>query len=242
MALVCEAIVGAMRGNPEAHTVGEKGVRTLLQLGDTWHAALAQQQLAWVAVCQGSDRQAELIEASLVSYREVGDSVGVAIELNDLAGVARWQGDYERAAVLYDQSTALFRELGLRPDLARALHGLGMVAYHQGQVERARALLSESFRLFREANHIDGIGWCFEGFAGIAAHEGQPLRAVRLLAADATINDPIHSHGLPAQAEWQRIAASARAQLDEAAWEAAWAEGQALTLEQAIAYALSDET
>ncbi len=42
------------------------------------------------------------------------------------------------------------------------------------------------------------------------------------------------------QAEYDRYVAAARAQLDDHAWAAAWAEGQAMTLERAIAYALED--
>ena len=38
----------------------------------------------------------------------------------------------------------------------------------------------------------------------------------------------------------ERYLAAARAHLDEAAWEAAWAEGRAMPLEQAIAYALEE--
>jgi DNA-binding NarL/FixJ family response regulator len=38
----------------------------------------------------------------------------------------------------------------------------------------------------------------------------------------------------------ERDIAAARAQLDAATWEAAWAEGRAMSLEQAIAYALED--
>ncbi|HSH77162.1 MAG TPA: hypothetical protein VLA19_01370 [Herpetosiphonaceae bacterium] len=38
----------------------------------------------------------------------------------------------------------------------------------------------------------------------------------------------------------ERHVAIARAQMDEAAWQAAWAEGRAMTLEQAVAYALED--
>ena len=58
---------------------------------------------------------------------------------------------------------------------------------------------------------------------------GGPLRTqvrVRLSRAD--------------QIEHDRVVANARAQLDEATWETAWAEGRAMTLEQAIAYALED--
>ena len=44
------------------------------------------------------------------------------------------------------------------------------------------------------------------------------------------------------QTTYERDVTAARAHLDEAAFAATWAEGQAMTLEQAIAYALSDET
>jgi hypothetical protein len=40
--------------------------------------------------------------------------------------------------------------------------------------------------------------------------------------------------------EFDRAAATARGQLDETTWQAAWAEGRAMTLEQAIAYALEE--
>ncbi len=38
--------------------------------------------------------------------------------------------------------------------------------------------------------------------------------------------------------QYEGTAAAVRAQLDDATWQPAWAEGRALTLEQAIAYAL----
>jgi DNA-binding NarL/FixJ family response regulator len=42
------------------------------------------------------------------------------------------------------------------------------------------------------------------------------------------------------QIEYDRDLAEAKAQLDEGAWQSAWAEGYAMSLEQAIAYAQDD--
>ena len=74
-------------------------------------------------------------------------------------------------------------------------------------------------------------------------HVGHPervLRAVRLLSAAATTRDML---GLPLppgdRAAYERDVTVVRDQLDAAAWQAAWAEGQALTLEQALAEALN---
>ncbi len=115
-----------------------------------------------------------------------------------------------------------------------------MVAYHQRDDSRARALFEASMALFREAGQSYAIGWCFLGFADVAARAGPAgaQRAARLLAADDVLNDPLHNYGPEALREWEGIAAAARAQLDEATWAAAWAEGRAMSLEQAIMYAL----
>jgi hypothetical protein len=65
---------------------------------------------------------------------------------------------------------------------------------------------------------------------------GQPERAVRLWGAAEALYDSIGKH----TDYYDR--AAARAQLDDATFAAAWAEGRAMTVEQAIAYALADDT
>jgi hypothetical protein len=57
------------------------------------------------------------------------------------------------------------------------------------------------------------------------------------------MREAIHStHSFPDErAREEQLVAAAHAQLDEATFAATWAEGQALTLEQAIAYALDEE-
>ncbi len=79
--------------------------------------------------------------------------------------------------------------------------------------------------------------------AGAAVALDQPGRAARLIgAADALFEKQNYipqSGDLP---EFERYKASAREALDEASFETAWAEGQAMTHEEAIAYALEGST
>jgi len=68
-------------------------------------------------------------------------------------------------------------------------------------------------------------------------------RAARLLGATEAVREAIQiglSAAYPDRIEYDRYVAAVRAQLDEAVFAAAWAEGRALTLEQAIEYALSE--
>jgi hypothetical protein len=68
---------------------------------------------------------------------------------------------------------------------------------------------------------------------------GQPLRAARLFGASDALFEAIGQVRDPAfAAAYERFVADVRAQVDAAAFAAAYAAGQALTLEQAIAYAL----
>ncbi len=158
--------------------------------------------------------------------------------------MARFQGDYERAAALYEESLALFRELGSRVQIAMLLHNLAYVVLRQGEGRQAAAYFEESLVLYRELKRKHGVIECLIGLAGVAAAAvgGQPAtagRAARLFGAAERLLEAAGG-GLAAadQAEHERYVALTRGQLDESTFAAAWAEGRAMTMEQSIAYAL----
>jgi hypothetical protein len=69
---------------------------------------------------------------------------------------------------------------------------------------------------------------------------GQGERAARLLGAAAALRETIGAPlPLPERADVEQAVAGARAALGEAEWTAAFAAGRMLSLEQAIAEALS---
>jgi predicted ATPase/Tfp pilus assembly protein PilF len=181
-------------------------------------------------------------EESLAHAREQGLKNGIAVDLIRLGDLARFEGDDERAAPMYEESLALCREIGDVLDTASALHKLGHIACHRGDYRRAQALFAESLTLQHEQGNKQGIVEALAGFAGLAAAVKQPERAARLFGAAEALLDAIGAPLAPAdRAEWERDAATARAQLDKAAFEAAWAEGRTMTRERAIAYALATD-
>ena len=80
------------------------------------------------------------------------------------------------------------------------------------------------------------------GIGGVAAAEGRPVRGARLLAASDVLREPL---GVTLddvdQAEHERMIADARSQLDRDAWRQACDEGRALSMEEAVEYALGDD-
>jgi tetratricopeptide (TPR) repeat protein len=216
------------------------------ETGNKWDIAARLRMLGNLALEQMDyKRAAALFEESLTLARELSDKEGIAGLLNSLGEMARLQGDYERAAALYDESLSLRRELGTRIGVAMMLHNLGYVALRQGDGRQAAAFFEASLIRYRELKDKNGIAFCLAGLAGLAGAEGQMERAARLLGAAEALLEATGARLIAAdRAEYDHNVAIVRAQLDEAAFAAARAEGRAMATddwEQAVAYALGRE-
>ena len=185
-------------------------------------------------------RAAELYRESLALYRELGDKRNIARSLRFLGHTELMQGNYERAEALYEEVLALAREGRFKNSIAFALLYLGQVAGYQGDYSRATALLKESLVLIRELGVRWAIDWPIESLAGVAGEQGQLERAARLYGAVEALREAIN---VPApiffRFEHDPNVAAVRAGLGEDTFEAARAEGRAMTMEEAIEFALS---
>ena len=206
--------------------------------------------VAFALMCLGAqynepgeyERAAPFFEEALALSRRIGDRRNIVTTLHSLADVERQRGNYERAKTLGMESMALAREMEDKWQLARIVVWVGLLTVFSGdEHDLAERFLKEALVLSRElGNWADGA-YCLEGFAGLAGAKAQGGRAARLWgAAEAlrkTIGAPLSSEG---RQYFERIMVAARAQLGEAAWEAAFAEGRAMELEEAVEYALSE--
>jgi len=235
-------IVASLQGDNLAARVLLAGSLALLQdLGNKWDIAWALSRLADIDLYLGDyTRAAVSLEASLALARQVGDHFVLGHVLLSLGYAAHLQGDNMRAAACYEESLARFRTLSHTWGIAAVLHTLGHVLRAQGDSARAIACFSESLTRYWKMGHKEGTSLCLNGFAGVAGEMGQPVRAARLFGAAEALRETI---GLSRQSDeraiYDRSVAAVRAQLEEAAFAAAWAEGRAMPLEQAIAEALA---
>jgi hypothetical protein len=101
-------------------------------------------------------------------------------------------------------------------------------------------LFRESLVLRKERGDKNGIAASIDALAGVAVTQGRLEKSARLFGAADALRETIHTAVPPAQrADYVRHMATLRAQLVETAFAAAWAEGRAMTPEQAIEYALA---
>ena len=202
--------------------------------------ALSFTDLGYVAHQQGDYSAARtLFEESAPIFRELGDKPCVAMTLNNLGLVDRDQGNYRAARTWFEEGLAMFRELEAKTDIAQSLNNLGLVDQDQGDYVSAKIQHEQSLIMFRTLGDKKGISVSMEAFARLAATEGQSIRAARLWGAAEVLRAEIRSPMPPnKRLGFERNTTEAREAVGEEMFEAAWAQGRSMSLEQAIEYAL----
>ena len=189
------------------------------------------------------DSARSLYQESLEIRRELGDRQGIAASLGNLGNVAHDQGDDDSARSLYEESLAIQRELGNRHDIATTLLNMGSMSHDQGDYASARSMYQESLEIKRELGDRLGIAYSLGSLASLNARESKCETAARLWGAAERLREEI---GAPLSRderdEYDREVASERKTMGDEVFSTAWAEGQKMTLEQAIECALARES
>ncbi len=201
-------------------------------------------ELGRLASDQGDNEQAELHHReSLALAHKAGDRKAEADSCHGLAILAHRRGDVEQAVDFCDQSITLQREIGDRYGLAESLHTRGRIAQDQGKLAIAQLSYQKSLVLQQQLQERRGIAVALEALGALALAEDQTEdqleQAARLFGAAQALREIINAPLSPATrfAHAQRVN-NVHIQLGEEAFARAWASGQAMTLEQAIALAL----
>ena len=124
--------------------------------------ARALNAAAGYANVQGDYDQGEaLLLKSLVLYRQLGDTRGVASTLQGLGWVAQTKGNnIVTARLLLEESLELYRGFGDKEATAWLLENLADVVSVQGEYNRGQALFEESLTIFKELGNQRGIAYC----------------------------------------------------------------------------------
>jgi tetratricopeptide (TPR) repeat protein len=169
----------------------------------------------------------------------VGDRWTTSIACDGLAQVARARGDTETARRLFAEELALHRELEDKHGIGHTLRFLGELAEEQGDAEGAETCYAEALTMLRDAWDVDRLTAVLRGVAALALVREQPARALRLAGAVTTARAVFTvQSAADTAAGWEHIGEAARTRLSAVVAATAWDEGQAMSLEQAITYAL----
>lgn len=225
-----------------ARQVMEEAVAIARELDDrliyAW--ALTFRGGASIGQSQEYEQAVSCVEEGLALFRATDCKPGMVQGFCILGELNRANADDERAQMAYEQALDLTRETGEKRHESMMLVNLGFIAMHHGDIDHAQWLFREGLiKALELAYDRHLIVTNFVPLAGTIAAKGQPKRAVLLYGAAEALLE-LMGVGLQVgdQPEYARDLAFVRAQLDAATFKTAWAEGRAMTLEQAIAYAL----
>jgi predicted ATPase/DNA-binding SARP family transcriptional activator len=173
-------------------------------------------------------------------YTELGTPGDNAYVYAGLGEIAFYDGHYEEAQRRYTAALGLFRRAGNRRLIGRALGWLGRIACRRGELAAAAGLCAEALTLRRSIGHQMGIVFSLDiGYAELAAAAGQPAVAARLLGAVEQARAQHERPREPVEArQYESLIARLQEQLSPADLTLCWREGQAMTLDEAAAYAL----
>ncbi len=244
------AMLASHDGDPtRARLIYGESLAISRELGNRTAVADTLNNLGAVAVAQGDlSAAATHFEEAAHLYREagaIGDTAYTSTGMGDIAfyrasSGASNSGDYGAARGWYTGALALFREASNQRLISRVLGQLGRIACREGDVKAAAELCGEALSMRRTIVHKPGMIFNLDqGFVEISLATAQPAIAARILGAIAAARKAIQRLREPIETrQLEPHLARLREQLGEAEMRAAWAEGEAMSLDEVTAYAL----
>jgi non-specific serine/threonine protein kinase len=229
-----------------SRTLMEEALALYRELGDEEGIAASLTDLGMVAMLGQQDDIP--LRAVLEELRELKpelknqNTLAYLLMLEGMIAMSR--GDLEHSVTLHEQSLERFREIPNTQGIITCLGHLGLLALLRGDYESAPTLLRESLRLAWELDYKQSIQHCLYTLACVTACREHPVRAATLWGAVEGMEEDYGAHLTPvilSLTNYEGHLSKGRSKLGEEGFALACAEGKAMSVGQAIEYALSDE-
>jgi predicted ATPase/class 3 adenylate cyclase/Tfp pilus assembly protein PilF len=227
-----------------ARSFYEQALTIARELGETKRVIAGFANLGYLTMNQGNYAEAKALFEEGIRVALTLNIEGVASGLiAGLGSVAINEGDYDKAKSFYEESLAQNRALRNRDGVEGNLWMLAHIARRQGEYERAQALFTESMIMAQDLEMTESIAMNLQGMAELALVRDEPERATKLLGAfQAVFNLMGAEVYFESRTAFDESKAALLPQLGEEGWRKAFEEGHAMSMEQAIKYALDESS
>lgn len=158
-------------------------------------------------------------------------------------GIARLLGllgDVEGARTQFELAADTAQEMGNMRIVYSCWSELAHILRRHGEIDEALQGYKKVLPKWRELGHRAAVAHELECIAFILSQKDQPERAVTLLGAAGALRESIDSTMTPAERiEYDKVISTLRSQLGEDKFKQLWNAGRALSMDQAIEYALA---
>ncbi|MDQ4005595.1 MAG: AAA family ATPase [Actinomycetota bacterium] len=216
----------------------EEALSIARELGDPAAEAEGVYNLSFAPAMEGDIETAvELLEQSRAMFEQLGNRRGVGDSLFILGIIARLRGELAGSRELAEESLRIHRAADDRFGTTIALYARGRSAFEQGDLVTAESSYLEALDNDEQVGSRTGIALILENLAAQAGARGDHLRALRLSGASEAIKEAAGGQAPPPLIDLPDPREAAGESLAEEVVKAAWEEGRAMTLEDALAYA-----
>ena len=182
----------------------------------------------------------ERFEQALTLFREANILHGIASSLNNLGSILVATNDLPGALLVYEEALRYKLEAG--GDVDGLLANLSELYYHLGDYKTARTYSIRALKGLSERAFKADIPSVLENLGFLASDQGQSHQACVLLGAATLQREATNIPKHPIYCDkFEHCITIARQNLSEKQFAIAWDEGRAMTLEQAVAYAIHSE-
>lgn len=241
--VILGTVVACQGEHAEARPHFEAALALFRECGDARGVSAVLNNLGCNLLTLGKLADAEpLLEESLAIHRAAGNWPASVVMLTNLGTVAFYKGDLAEARRRLEESLALRTGAGLWDDQpCYTLAMLAAVALDEGRLTKARALLAEGMTACRAEGDRRSAGNLLEFWANLCWAENRPDLAARSLGSAARVlQETGGARDVVGLARHEADVAQVQVALGAKAFAAAWAVGEALTWQQAVAKALED--
>ena len=210
-------------------------------VGDSNLLALVLAGAARVALGRDPAEAARLCREGLAATETTPASEGRSSAMHVLGVALQMSGDFEGARDVMTDRLELGRENGDEFIVWVESSNLSMVERQLGNLDRAEALSREALRIVKARGDAMAIPWLINGLAAVTAAKGELERAATLNGLAAALLEEAGGEWPPDEREqYEGTLTAIEAGLGPEAIERARSTGAAMSMEQGVAYALSE--
>ncbi len=227
------------RGYPRA----EEALRLAREVGNkTWLGLALINMAGTVEMEHGDPKTAQAYgEEGLQLLKAQGNHWTFAYALLGMGRFAARQGNYAEARSRFEDCLPLFTKLNDRHRTIMVRSEVAHLERRQGHIAQAKSLYRETILQWQDLGHRAAIAHELECLAMIAKVQEEEQRAARLFGSAEALREDINTPMTPFErVEYDREVNDLHANMDEAVFAKAWAEGRAMSMEQAILLATED--
>jgi len=220
----------------------KEALKIFREVGDLQNMAGVMAELGRLELLNNDIESAQkLLDEAVSLIRQLKLKVPIADVLQQYGRIAAIKGDYEQAYADLQESAVIYEEQGIRLAYLFSRAHLGYLALYQGEITKARSILSETVRDFHSDKNEDGAMFTLEGMAGLSVAVGKPEIATQLIGWADMVREKLSDPRPPLeQADVDKIITACLIKMGEVAFSDAYDEGKKMSLDEAVAYALSE--